>query len=362
MQAKKEPKTIEDWMHYAKELKLRIRKLEKKQADLVLKLSEPAYQSSATQSREKVVASAVSIHRSTVKIQKVWRGHRQRLKFKQELRRIANTNTSPGTSRPASNEVVIKGIFEVVKKQGLNLEMLFRACDKDMRGTIYLDDFKQFLRRLNLKLPLSKVNRFLHMLDEDCTGMIHRDEYLETLAAFSVNVERDNIKDHARTYEQECMLRFAGSLKKQGITPEEVCNFCDSTNGKTIRGIKLAKFAANMSDGFFEKEIKGLRTFFDADNTGFIDKEFFIQQMKKAQDLIDKEPSLGARVRSPERKTDLRASLAASSRSFKTTVSIEKEDMGEGDQSFQPSSFRKSNNAINKPSIKKEQSSPVIKC
>ena len=39
------------------------------------------------------------------------------------------------------------------------------------------------------------------MLDEECTGIIQRDEYMDALSAYNVSSERDNEKDHARTYE-----------------------------------------------------------------------------------------------------------------------------------------------------------------
>ena len=300
---KREPKTIDDWKYYAKELKLRIRKLEKKQADLVLKLSEKSYGTTTSHNHKKLVGFAVSASRAVLKIQKIWRGCRQRKAFKQELRKLASKQPSGYTrgNRTSSNQIVIQEVNKSVQKLGLNLEMLYRACDRDSNGSVYLDDFKHFLKRLNLRITASQLNRFLLMLDEDCTGIISREEYMDALASYGVGSERDAERNNAQTYEQECMLRFAASLKQQDINPEEVCNFCDNSNASTMRTVQLAKFIHNMSDGFQEKEINGILMYFDLDRTSHIDKNFFIEEIQKADRVLHNNPSVLERSRSPLR-------------------------------------------------------------
>ena len=43
---------------------------------------------------------------------------------------------------------------------GLNMEMLFRASDADYKNVVYLEDFKSFIRKLKIKIPQAKLNRY----------------------------------------------------------------------------------------------------------------------------------------------------------------------------------------------------------
>lgn len=77
MQTKVEPQTLEEWKLYAKELKLRIRKLESRQADLIVKASQQT-QIQESQLNERMISFSVTFWKKILLVQKIWRGYRAR--------------------------------------------------------------------------------------------------------------------------------------------------------------------------------------------------------------------------------------------------------------------------------------------
>lgn len=67
--------------------------------------------------------------------------------------------------------------------------MVFRAADKDSAGTVLVDDFRIFLSKLKLGLSHSQISRLMFLCDEDCSGVIRKDEFYNCLAAYEVNEE-----------------------------------------------------------------------------------------------------------------------------------------------------------------------------
>ena len=60
---------------------------------------------------------------------------------------------------------------------GLTPEMLFRAADKEYTGALLLDDFRNFLLKLKLGLSPAQISRILFLCNEDCSGIIRREDY-----------------------------------------------------------------------------------------------------------------------------------------------------------------------------------------
>jgi Ca2+-binding EF-hand superfamily protein len=74
--------------------------------------------------------------------------------------------------------------------------MLFRAADKDCSNVVAVDYFRSFLMRLRLGLSQSQISRIIYLCDEECTGVIRRDEFYNCLAAYEVNQETTTYRNN----------------------------------------------------------------------------------------------------------------------------------------------------------------------
>ena len=75
------------------------------------------------------------------------------------------------------------------------------------------------------------LSRFLNVLDEDCTGVIKKEDfyyYLEqNQARTEINKRRSSPANAENTFEKACFYKFAQVLKAREIKPQAVCSFCD---------------------------------------------------------------------------------------------------------------------------------------
>ena len=289
MQERFEPKTTEEWQNYAKELRGRIRKLEKKQADLVLKLSQ-RNDLHEKNIKSQVMSFSVTFMHRLVTVQKIWRGHKARKEYLKKLEDAQHSSHARQTQF-STNEVILQDIYKAAKALGLTLEMLYRACDKDYSGIVYLEDFRTFLRKLKLNVPRSHIARFLYVVDEECTGLIRRQEYQEALASYSVSTERhvERSATGSRTYEQECLLKFAYILKKSKKSPAEVFAACDSEETSKLKSRQLLDYLIKSFEELQLKEAHALINYFDVDQVQVISEQFFIDEVSRAMQIAEQE-------------------------------------------------------------------------
>lgn len=134
-------------------------------------------------------------------MQALWRGILARRNFKRLLARVSKGEAPKQT--PNTNQFVMIRAKEAAERLGLTLEMLYRAADVSSQGNISLEEFKLFLRKVKLKLVPAQLTRFLFLVDEDCSGLIAKEDFYTTLAAYGVNTERSWAHDSSRTYDQQ---------------------------------------------------------------------------------------------------------------------------------------------------------------
>jgi calpain len=68
--------------------------------------------------------------------------------------------------------------------------MLFRAADTEGLCMVKVEDFRLFLGRVRLGLSQSQITMIVRILDEDCSGIVKKDEYYDTLSAYGINEEK----------------------------------------------------------------------------------------------------------------------------------------------------------------------------
>lgn len=111
-----EPKTIEEYRDYVKDLKLQLRKAEKKNVELIVRMTDKT----KAQDKEKKgtdIEESINLTKRAIRIQAIWRGYRQRQIFKQELRKIAKSDPKAGVKINTNNTAMAE-ISTAVKRIG----------------------------------------------------------------------------------------------------------------------------------------------------------------------------------------------------------------------------------------------------
>ena len=178
----------------------------------------------------------------------------------------------------------MKNIASSVVIRKLNLEQCFRAADSDFDGKVTHKELNNFIESLKLFIPKSHLTRFIHILDEDCSGVITQEEFYKALAAFNINKETHS--NSGRLFAQETLLKFSEILNKREIEPEQLFNLCDLDMSGTISLKELEKYLNLISIGLQQKEIAALMNLFDVNGDGEITKEEFSEYLQKANNAI----------------------------------------------------------------------------
>ena len=185
-----------------------------------------------------------------------------------------------------SSSFVVKEIKTMVSYRKLTLEQCFRAADKDGDGQVSHQEMQNFLEQLKLSIPKSYITNFIRILDEDCSGVITKEEYYKTLSAYSAQTESQN--QSGRTIQQEALIKFTEVLKKKEIEPQEMFNLCDIDMSGCITLKELERYIKILGINFQEKETAALMNLFDSNGNGEISMEEFLKFMDQGSKALFK--------------------------------------------------------------------------
>jgi hypothetical protein len=87
------------------------------------------------------------------------------------------------------NQALMDKFFNNVQQLGFTLEMLFRGTDIESNGMITLDAFKIVLSKMKLSLSPIEINKIAYIFDEDCSGLLYKKTFVQTLVTYGVNSE-----------------------------------------------------------------------------------------------------------------------------------------------------------------------------
>ncbi|CAK89170.1 unnamed protein product (macronuclear) [Paramecium tetraurelia] len=191
-----------------------------------------------------------------------------------------------------SNQAVM-GIFSrSCRRVGLTPEMMFRASDREGQGQISTEDMRLFLSKVRLGLNNTQLTMLVRIFDEDCSGVIKREEYYDCLQAYGINEEK--VQGQARTYGQESLLKYArlllmnrlsveDSLKKMGdnIIPSHFVSFIHGIDGQNLLN---------------EKEIIAVFNHIDVNKSGVLQATFYDQEVRKAMRVAQSDIGLGVQI------------------------------------------------------------------
>lgn len=216
------------------------------------------------------------------KIRAVYKGYKQRKLYHELVRGFRKKNND----NEKSSSFVVKEIKAMVSYRKLTLEQCFRAADKDGDGQVSHQEMQNFLEQLKLSIPKSYITKFIRILDEDCSGIITKEEYYKTLSAYSVQTESQN--QSGRTIQQEALIKFTEVLKKKEIEPQEMFNLCDIDMSGCITLKELERYIKILGINFQEKETAALMNLFDSNSNGEITTDEFLKYMDQGTKALFK--------------------------------------------------------------------------
>lgn len=149
-------KTLEDYKQYVKDLKSKVRRLQDKNKELV---AEVITLKSKTDKRNADATNAVFVTKRATRIQACWRGILARRVFKRLIKNASKADDA--RKKTYTNQAVMIKAAEAAQKINFTLEMLFRASDVRLSGSVNLEDFKLFLKRIKFPLAASHTARYL---------------------------------------------------------------------------------------------------------------------------------------------------------------------------------------------------------
>ncbi|KRX01802.1 hypothetical protein PPERSA_00512 [Pseudocohnilembus persalinus] len=173
--------------------------------------------------KNNLVEYSTKLNTSTLKIQALFRGIKARNVFKQRLMReqqqeIFQNNINTNTL----NFQVMHKIYNFFKQNyGLTLEQIFRALDYNNKKIILCEDLKIFLQQYqNLKITPSQIMRIIFILDEECTGVIRKENYFIVLSSYGLSTER--YQDSMQ--EQQFLCEIVEKFQQKQLQIQNVCN------------------------------------------------------------------------------------------------------------------------------------------
>ena len=86
------------------------------------------------------------------------------------------------------NKSIVMYLFKKnAEKLGLNLEGIFRYADQYLEGELDCDEFRKILIKMNLMLTPKQISCLIYIFDEDCNGLITKNDYHNSLRAYVVS-------------------------------------------------------------------------------------------------------------------------------------------------------------------------------
>lgn len=241
------------------------------------------------------VSQIANFIQSVTRIQSFFRGVLQKRRYIKMILELRKQDIK--SYDKAESSKIVSFLAESVKIRKLTLEQCFRASDTDSDGRVTFNDFLNFLNKLDLNIPRSYLTRFVLIVDEDCSGVITKDEFYKTLSAFQVNSESQNALSKA--FQQEVLIKLTDACLKRDISPEALFMKIDIDGSERITIAELQKHIDSMKMGFQQKEIAALMGLLDGNENGEITLDEFKDYMQKGQALFQMEGVKGTQAGPP---------------------------------------------------------------
>ena len=137
-------------------------------------------------------------------------------------------------------------------------KLMFQKIDANGNGRINVKELDETLKSMGRSYPLEELESMISEIDENKTGEIDFDEFLE--------LNRRIKEKEAKNNDKPLMMEF---------------RLFDANNDGKISRAEVKKAMKNMGSSFTDEEVNSLFKAADTDGDGYIDYEEFVQMMQE---------------------------------------------------------------------------------
>ena len=209
---------------------------------------------------------------SALKIQSIWRGFRLRKTFPAL---VADIKWKKKLKKTCPAEDILISVKNALSKRSLTLENCYRACDIDNDGVVTGEELRNFLEKLKISVEKRQILKLIEVLDENCSGIIERDELYECLDAYGISSEYHIGK--INTLSARALQKFIDKCKNlNGI----IDFFRECSSGEEITTEELRKYLKKHIK-LLDREVHVLVGILDPDCSGIIKYSTYVSILER---------------------------------------------------------------------------------
>ena len=171
----------------------------------------------------------------------------------------------------------------LIEEKGISLEALYKICRGSNTGTISADEFITSIQNLKIPLKEYQIRKIIVLIDENCTGNILYDEYIQTIEAYGLRA----YKPSGISYCESCAAKLIGVLQRKEIELNDFFRMVATSKEVDKKGFanlnNVARVLKGLNSGLLHREIRGIISCLDVNIGQPISKEDFLKVMKNAE-------------------------------------------------------------------------------
>ena len=173
----------------------------------------------------------------------------------------------------------------LVSAKGLSLEALYKVCKGAESNAVRPDDFLLAITKLKFPLKEYQLRRLIVLIDEECTGIIRYEDYIQTMEAYGLLDQKG--KTAKTNYWETCVSKLNSILQRRSMEPSEffrmVATSSEEENGGTATFANIARVLSGLNCGLLHREIRGILNYLDINQGQPISHDDFVKQLKSAE-------------------------------------------------------------------------------
>lgn len=188
------------------------------------------------------------------------------------------------------DEIALHEFKDILQKQlGITPEAFFKLCDSQGKKSFNIGDFRKQILETKLVMSQKSVNRLIDAFDENLKGAVTIDEYYDALDAYDCRGDEDDSPSYhdnlqAVSPTRMSVFKMIKALEQKKIDNDGVFKFIDAEKAEFVRLDYLERKLKALGE-LNPEELKRIRSFFDLDGDGQIDKYEFLWKINRAQRL-----------------------------------------------------------------------------
>ena len=225
---------------------------------------------------------AITLGKAVSKIQAFCRGTMLRKQLADKVKEPPKSPEKMMTSGDKELDLMLY-LSKITEEKGISMEALYKICEGSESGSVTQEQLTACIKKLKLPLKEGQIKRLIMTVDEECTGNIRYDDYVQALEAYGIRTERYDKSTATTTYGQECAAKLVGILLRRSLEPEELFRMCSKGDLASIPDI--VRILSGLNAGLYQRETRAVGRYLDQKAAGTVNKETFLKLLRSADEL-----------------------------------------------------------------------------